>query len=362
MAKLGWGTPTLVSLSLGIIIEIPGNIAIIGVLRVALPADDVAVVVLQVNFIGAMEFDKSRGWFFASLFDSRVLFITIDGEMGAVGGVRRQRQLRPRGRRLPSRVQPAAAALPGPRRIAIDILNTSVARIRAEGYFAVTTNTVQFGCVAEAFLGFSSLNVSGLHGHGRADSVLAVLLHDQLLLALLGQGLRYRGLGVADPARGRGPDPMAGPGFGRDLLAVLRHRRGHRRHLGRAAGHQPAADRPAAPAGQRAEKPDSWRPVPPLGASILVSLRTLPEAEAQVALHPLGTLQISQRFAPLDAKLDRVGAQRPSDANRFSLTASSPTFAKRGDVDEKFAPAQFEDLSDDERAVPQAVRGPARRR
>ena len=40
MAKLGWGTPTLVSLSLGVIIEIPGNIAILGVLKVALPADE----------------------------------------------------------------------------------------------------------------------------------------------------------------------------------------------------------------------------------------------------------------------------------------------------------------------------------
>ena len=37
MAKLGWGTPTLVSASLGVIIEIPGNIAIVGVLKVALP-------------------------------------------------------------------------------------------------------------------------------------------------------------------------------------------------------------------------------------------------------------------------------------------------------------------------------------
>ena len=145
MAKLGWGTPTLVSLSLGIIIEIPGNIAIVGVLRVALPTDDAAVVVLQVSFIGALEFDKSRGWFFATLFDSRVLFITIDGEMGlliafgddanfvlSVGGFH-------------PRFAPPPLPFPTPRRIALDILNTSVARIRAEGYFAVTTNTVQFG-------------------------------------------------------------------------------------------------------------------------------------------------------------------------------------------------------------------------
>ena len=36
------------------------------------------------NFAGAIEFDKSRLYFFASLYDSRVLFITIEGEMGVL--------------------------------------------------------------------------------------------------------------------------------------------------------------------------------------------------------------------------------------------------------------------------------------
>jgi hypothetical protein len=44
MAKIGWGEPTLASLSLGVIIEIPpGDIAILGIIRLALPADDVAI-------------------------------------------------------------------------------------------------------------------------------------------------------------------------------------------------------------------------------------------------------------------------------------------------------------------------------
>ena len=81
MAKIGWGTPTLASLSLGIVIEIPGNIAILGVLRVALPADEAALIVLQVNFLGAIEFDKKRFYFFAAIYDSRILFLTIEGEM-----------------------------------------------------------------------------------------------------------------------------------------------------------------------------------------------------------------------------------------------------------------------------------------
>ncbi|HWS71235.1 MAG TPA: DUF6603 domain-containing protein, partial [Thermoanaerobaculia bacterium] len=76
MAKLGWGTPPLISVQLGIIIEIPGNIAILGVLKVALPTESAPVLIIQVNFAGAIEFDKRRLYFFAALFESRVLFIT----------------------------------------------------------------------------------------------------------------------------------------------------------------------------------------------------------------------------------------------------------------------------------------------
>src|SRR6185295_10365113 len=86
MAKIAWGTPALVTVSLGIIIEIPGNIAIIGVLRLALPTPAEAVIILQVAFAGAIEFDKKRLFFFASLFESRILFITLDGGMGLLLG------------------------------------------------------------------------------------------------------------------------------------------------------------------------------------------------------------------------------------------------------------------------------------
>ena len=66
MVKLGWGTPPLLTASVGIIIEIPGNVAIVGVVKLALPAEEAAILVLQVNFAGAIEFDKQRLFFFAS--------------------------------------------------------------------------------------------------------------------------------------------------------------------------------------------------------------------------------------------------------------------------------------------------------
>src|SRR4030081_3280264 len=41
MAKIGWGTPTLASISLGVLVEIPpAKVAILGILKVALPAED----------------------------------------------------------------------------------------------------------------------------------------------------------------------------------------------------------------------------------------------------------------------------------------------------------------------------------
>jgi hypothetical protein len=349
MAKLGWGTPTLVSLTIGIIIEIPGNIALIGVLRVALPTDDAAVVVLQVSFIGAIEFDKSRGWFFATLFDSRVLFITIQGEMGLLIGFGDDANFVVSVGGFHPRFSPPALPFPSPRRIALDILNTSVARIRAEGYFAVTSNTVQFGCMAEAFFGFSVLNVSG---HFQLDALIRfspfffiISFSSEFEVKVFGigvWGLRIR-LEVQGPTpwRAHGSAGISLLFFDIDVDIDITW------------GDADQTTLPPLPVlpklVEELSKADSWRPLPPPGASLLVSIRKLPEAEGKIAFHPLGALQVSQRFVPLDAKLDRVGAQRPADGKRFWLDVTSTVFVERGDVQERFAPAQFEDLSDDQR-------------
>src|SRR5207302_1416139 len=103
-------------------------------------------------------------YFFASLFDSHILFITIEGDMGllfawgenanfvvTIGGFHPQ-------------FKPPPLPFPSSRRIELDILNESYARIRCDGYFAVTTNTVQFGTHADYFFGFSACSVQGSSG------------------------------------------------------------------------------------------------------------------------------------------------------------------------------------------------------
>ena len=93
-------------------------------------------------------------------------------------------------------------------------------------------------------------------------------------------------------------------------------------------------------------KQSNWRAILPPGSNLLVSLRTLSDAESQFVLHPVGTLQVSQRAVPLDLTLDKLGSEKPSDANRFALSVTSAGLVRTRDLQESFAPAQFKNFDD----------------
>jgi hypothetical protein len=347
MAKLGWGEPTLVSLSLGVIIEIPpGDIAILGVLELALPGDQLAILVLQVNFAGALEFDKQRMYFFASLFDSHILFITIEGEMGllfawgdnanfvvSVGGFHPQ-------------FNPPPLPFPTPKRISVDIINEPYARIRADGYFAVTTNTVQFGSHAEIFFGFSALSVTGSAGF---DALIqfspfhfSVSISASFSVQVFGLGL----FGIGIDLTLEGPEPWHAHGTAYLSFLFFSIGIGIDFTWGDSGNTTlpPVAVMPILTA--ELGKQSNWRAMLPAGSKLLVSLRALDPSESQFVLHPVGTLQISQRAVPLDLTLDTVGSQKPDDANRFSLSVTSPDLDQTATLQEPFAPAQFKTLDD----------------
>ena len=346
MAKLGWGTPSLVTASLGVIIEIPpGNIVILGVLKVALPDADAALLVLQVNFIGAFEFDKKRIWFFASLFESRVLFITLEGEMGlliawgddanfviSVGGFH-------------PAFNPPPLPFPSPRRIALSILNESFARIRVEGYFAVTSNTAQFGARVELFFGVSAFNIDGHIGFDAlfqfSPFYFIITISASLSVKVFGIGLFS--VGFRGQLEGTSPWHIEGEGSISLLFWSIDI------PFSQTWGEQvnttlpPIAVLPMLTG--ELDKLENWTATIPTSNRLLVSLRKLETVEGLV-LHPLGTLRISQRAVPLDLKLDKVGNQRPSDVNKFTLEVASGDLVRISDRKEQFATAQFKNLSD----------------
>lgn len=349
MAKLGWGTPTLVTASIGLIVEIPpGNIAILGVLKVALPDEDAALIVIQVNFIGALEVDRKRLWFYAALFDSRVIFITLEGEMAlliawgddanfvlSVGGFH------------PS-FDPPPLPFPEPKRIALTILNEPVALVRVSGYFAVTSNTAQFGALVEVRFGLSEFGISGHLGFDAlfqfSPFYFIITISASLEVKVFGVGLfsvRMRGeLEGTSPWHVEGEGSISVLFF--DIDVPFSHTWGAREDTAL----PPIDVLPRIVA--ELEKPANWTAEPPAAANLLVSLRT-PEQTEDLVLHPLGVLKVSQRAIPLDLDLDKVGNQRPADVHRVSLNVTGGGLAKRRDAEESFATGQFKDLDDAER-------------
>jgi hypothetical protein len=347
MAKIGWGTPTLISLSLGVIIEIPpGDAVLIGILRLALPADDVAILVLQVNFTGVLEFDKQRMYFYATLFDSHVLFITITGSMGvllaygddanfvlSVGGFNPQ-------------FNPPPLPFDPPQRISLDIINESFARIHADGYFAVTTNTVQFGTHSDYFFGFSACSISGSSGF---DALLqfspfhfSAEISTQFSVQVFGLGVYGVGIDVLlegpTPWHVHGTASLSFLFFSIDIGIDFTWGDSPNTTL------PPIAVMPIVAA--ETQKATNWRTALPPNSKLLVVLRKLDPTEAGFILHPAGLLQVSQRSIPLDLKLDKVGNSAPSDANQLALTVSGAALTKTRDLQEPFAPSQFRNTDD----------------
>jgi len=346
MAKLGWGTPTLISLSLGVIIEIPGNLAILGVLKAILPDEDAALLKLQVNFIGAIEFDKKRGWFFAALYESRIVFITLEGEMGMLIAVGADANFLLSVGGFHPRFAPPPLPFPSPRRISFDIVNTPVARIRVEGYFAVTTNTVQAGARAELFFGFDSISVQG---HMAFDALIRFSPFYFIVEISAGASLKAFGVGVFSIDLAftlEGPTPWRARGRGSVSLLFIEISADFDVTWGesRDTTLPPILVVPLLQV--ELEKAANWRALPPPSSILLVSLRKLELPGDALVLHPLGTLEISQSAVPLGVTLDKVGAQKPADANRFAVNVKSGGLAKRRDARRGFAPAQFRNLKD----------------
>jgi len=347
MAKLGWGEPTLVSLSLGIIVEIPpGDIAILGILQIELPAEEAAILVLQVNFIGVFEPDKQRFYFFASLFDSHLLFITIGGQMGvlfaygdnanfvlSVGGFHPQ-------------FNPPPLPFPAPQRIQISIINESFARIQCQGYFAVTTNTVQFGTNSSYYFGFSALSMQGSSSFDAliqfSPFYFTVDMSMSFSVEVFGLGV----YGINVDLSLSGPTPWHAHGTASISFLFFSIGIGVDFTWGDSQNttFPPIAVMPILAA--EFEKRSNWRALPPTNSNLLVSLRKLDPSDTGFVLHPVGTLQISQRAAPLDLTLDKYGSQTPSDANRFSLAVGTGALGKIDNLQDQFAPAQFQNMDD----------------
>jgi hypothetical protein len=352
MAKFGWGDPSLVTLSLGIILEIPpGNIAILGVLQVALPTEDEALILIQVAFLGILDFDEQLLSFDASLYDSHVLFMTLEGDMAvrlkwgdnaafilSVGGFH------------PAFHPPDGLHLPASmKRLSISILDYDWAKIKVDCYFAVTSNTVQFGAHLYLFFGVDSANLSGQLGldvlFQFSPFMFIAQISGSLSISVFGMDLMSIGLNF----QLQGPTPWEAKGTGSLSFLFFSISISFDVTWGESKDTSlPPVDVMPIFLGE-VNKQSNWKALPPPSTNLLVTLRAVDPS--LLVLHPFGSLTLSQRALPLNLTLDKVGNQQPDDVNKVDITivASNGDDLHLDEQDEQFAIAQFQNMSDSDK-------------
>ena len=147
MLELGWGTPSLVTARVGLLIE-PSQIVFVGQVIVQLPPlvdKSLAILRLQVDFAGGVVFDPLQIWFDGVLRDSRVLFISLHGQFAfrAIFGDKPSFLISAGG--FHPRFTDIPPGIPAPfQRVGCEF-SIGIVGVSFEGYFAVTSATVQGG-------------------------------------------------------------------------------------------------------------------------------------------------------------------------------------------------------------------------
>jgi hypothetical protein len=355
-AIIGWGTPTLLTLELALVLEVPApvRLVVLGRLQALLPRKEAPVVRLNMDALGVVDFTRGEAALDAILYDSRLMDYALSGEMAirlrwesepgfvlAVGGLN------------PRFNAPAALQLPKLARIAIDFTRRDNPRLRLSAYLALTSNTLQLGALVELYVAVSKLSLQGALGFdvlvnfspfgfvADLSGAVAVKWGDRTLL------------GVFLEASLVGPDPLVVNGKATVKVWIFSKSVNFDHTLGDAdlPPPLPAAD-PLPDLMAALREPRNWSAQLPTGKHTLVTLREIPAEAGVVQAHPLGRLTVTQNVVPLNLSIDRYGGAAPAGARRFridAVTLGTDPNPPRQTVRDWFAPAQFLDLSDTER-------------
>ncbi|MBP7392906.1 MAG: hypothetical protein KA945_03610 [Zoogloea sp.] len=355
MLEIGWGTPNLVYIRAGVLIE-ASQIAILGQLVIQVPPlvdKQLAILRLQIDFVGVIIFDPFKIAFDGKLRDSRVAFITLTGQFAfraafgdkptfllSAGG------FHPRFADIPPDI-PAPFDRIGAG-FSIGIIGVSV-----KGYFAVTSATVQAGYEIKAWgdigvasfdvgLGFDAICYLQPKFYFEADfrawanaMAFGIEFGVRLEGLLKGPGRwRIRGLGEIDLGFFGSVTVEFDESWGDDTDTPL------------------VTENAWLLLQAEAGKLDNWSVQLPAAGESFVTL-TKRSGEKDPVAHPVASLTFTQRKVPLATKLDKVGDAKITGPNTLDIadvifhgdaTGAATTVKK-----EHFAAAQFFKLSEDDK-------------
>ena len=357
-ALITWGPKELIRIKLAVAIEVPAmeRVAILGSLtarvkkRVA--GNDLRVLDLQINFAGLIDFEERFIRFDAALYRSRLLGLELAGDAA----------LRVRYGAQPDFVltlggfhpdfQPPELSLP----LALQRMQITIAKgnphIWVDSYFAVTSNSIQFG--AAGFLTYEKWGVSVEGGVGFDALFQFDPFHFEagvfLRLSASWKGVEFTSIEITGEFSGPSPWRIKGE-FHLSICWFL----GITVPIDESWGDSDDTRRgsidvlPLLVADL--SSPTSWE----RATGKTHTLVTLREVGGGLRLHPNDLVSVRQNTVPLGVTIDKFAEQRPDRGNRFqiALRRGSDGFAATP-VRSHFAPAQFFDRRDEDKLAARA--------
>ncbi|MDR2222415.1 MAG: hypothetical protein LBE34_06715 [Flavobacteriaceae bacterium] len=352
MVKIGWGTPALLTIDLGIVIELPDplRLLILGILRAQLPSSDNAILKLQVNFLGIIDFKEKYLSFDASLYDSKVVGFALYGDMAlrmhwgskpnfllSVGGFH-------------PAYTPPPLNLPSMQRLTIVLANSNNLQISVETYFAVTSNSAQFG--------------ASVYAMARAWKIMAI---GQLWFNVLFQfspfyfnadmGVKFAIkmgsktiMGLYIVLRLEGPDPWRAQGYGTFKILFVRVRIRFDSTFGRQRSEAIEAVEIDSKIKEILLLRENWESVLPDRNHQLVSWRK-EEINEELSVDPAGAIKISQKMIPLNTLMQKYSSSAISDFNKYTIRDVSINGVNLPieRVQDYFARNEFSHMKDDDK-------------
>lgn len=337
------------------------RLVVLGRISSALPQDKDAMLRLNLDAIGVFDLDSGEMAVDAVLYESRLFgrFVLTgaaafrrrkgEGFALAVGGFN-------------PRFQPPSG-FPVVPRVTIALTTGDNPKLIIEAYFALTSNTVQFGARASLYASAYGFSIEGY-----VEFHVLIQLWPPHFIADFRAGVQLkrgsRNLFKVD-VRGEleGPIPLRLAGKATFGILWWDYTVGFDRTLiGGSQSVLTEALDVLAELVTRLSSLSSWRAEFLPVAARIVSVRSGGGAADALLLHPLGRLEVRQGVVPfnLDRDIDRVGAFVPAGgARRFAITAAGigGSGTDTEPVFDDFADGQYFDLSDAERlAAPDFVR------
>lgn len=355
VVRIAWGTPPVLTIDVALILELGSRtrLIILGVVKAIMPSEKHDLIRLQMNALGVIDFDQGSISLDAVLYDSRLAGkFPITGSMAmrlrwgsapvfalSIGGFH------------PAFKPPAN--FPVLQRLAISFSNSESFRLRAECYFAITSNTLQFGAKMELYAKAAGFSIEGQIGFDvliQFDPLFFIA--DFYASVQLKRG-SHNLFKVKVEGKLTGPRPLHVKG--KATFEIFWCDFSVRFDKTLVSGDPPPALAPIDVLAQLVAAlgdARNWTGSLPAGDRRLVTLREEVSTD-HVSYHPLEALSVKQKVVPLGLEIARFGSSTPSGARFFTIRnlSLSGKETKFDPLLDFFAPAQFLELSDDEKLL-----------